>query len=172
MIINKSLAQIGLLTLLILMTGCGTTQAPNQQDDSTLLGSISPRYGNWCGADYPKDINNAAAPIDKLDAACQVHDICYQQQGYLDCGCDQAFNQQLTQGLTQGDFGKFEQLYVQSFRTYFKGSPCNGDSSAKFGPSRAINNGIKNISSKAIGFYQSMPFGAKNAEAKTDKKSE
>ncbi|MCG7391429.1 hypothetical protein MHY87_00720 [Microvirga sp. ACRRW] len=43
-------------------------------------------HGNWCGAGDA----NRASPIDRLDAACRAHDLCYERVGRGACICDQA----------------------------------------------------------------------------------
>lgn len=53
-----------------------------------------PVYGNYCG------INHGAGPllippVDPVDAACMRHDICTDQHGRFDCGCDIALMNEL-----------------------------------------------------------------------------
>ena len=167
-----------MLTMAILLgsiAGCANkTSSTNQPTETNILATISPHYGNWCGADYPKDIYNAKEPIDQLDAACKIHDFCYQEQGYLDCGCDKALNQQLSQGLAKNSFGPLEKVFVQSFKSYFNASPCYGDNSAKVGISKALQNAAKNLSDKVKSIYRSMPFSTEREQesVKTDKQQE
>lgn len=53
-----------------------------------------PLHGNWCGIGHGGG-PWALQPIDPLDAACMRHDICTEQLGRFDCGCDIAFMQEL-----------------------------------------------------------------------------
>lgn len=46
-----------------------------------------PIWGNWCG---PGHGGESGGPVDELDTACMHHDLCYEQQGYFSCDCDQA----------------------------------------------------------------------------------
>lgn len=46
-----------------------------------------PLYGNYCGPGYGGEDNGT--PIDALDAACKTHDLCYAENGYFNCTCDQ-----------------------------------------------------------------------------------
>lgn len=43
-------------------------------------------HGNWCGAG---DAHRGRA-VDALDAACRVHDLCYEKRGRGACTCDRA----------------------------------------------------------------------------------
>lgn len=47
-------------------------------------------HGNWCGPG-----NRGLPPVDQLDAACMRHDACYDRMGSGNCGCDQAFLNEL-----------------------------------------------------------------------------
>ncbi|KMT62890.1 GW dipeptide domain-containing protein [Paenilisteria newyorkensis] len=55
-------------------------------DESNTVKSLSRGikvWGNWCG---PK--HGSGKPVDKLDAACKEHDLCYGKRGYFACSCD------------------------------------------------------------------------------------
>lgn len=41
------------------------------------------RYGNYCGFG-----NSGGTPIDTIDNTCMIHDNCYDQNGWGNCGCD------------------------------------------------------------------------------------
>jgi len=47
-------------------------------------------HGNWCG---PRHFGGPV--VDVLDAACRRHDLCVAKAGYLDCGCDLDFMDEL-----------------------------------------------------------------------------
>lgn len=128
------------------------------KNSGALASSLMPKYGNWCGADYPKDIQNADAPIGLLDSACMRHDFCYQDQGYLNCQCDKVFNAEVVAGLLDKKFHGKEYVLARSFRIYFQGSPCAGDHADKIAPSRAVHNLIKNVGTKALQVIDALPF--------------
>lgn len=46
-----------------------------------------PIYGNYCGPGYG-DKTGCSPAKDQVDASCCKHDVCYDQRGYFDCGCD------------------------------------------------------------------------------------
>ncbi|MBC2676314.1 GW dipeptide domain-containing protein [Listeria booriae] len=55
-------------------------------DESNTVKSLSRGikvWGNWCG---PK--HGGGKPVDKLDAACKEHDLCYGKRTYFACSCD------------------------------------------------------------------------------------
>lgn len=41
------------------------------------------RYGNYCGFG-----NSGGTPVDPVDRTCMLHDNCYAQSGWGNCGCD------------------------------------------------------------------------------------
>lgn len=73
-----------------LLSGCATV-------DEKLASGI-PIHGNFCGPyipfipPMPKQLIierlESIDPIDKIDAACKKHDICYMEKGYFDRSCD------------------------------------------------------------------------------------
>jgi len=76
--------------------------APQAKTKTSLLPSrVMPVYGNWCGANHPKDMSIAEEPIDLLDQSCKKHDYCYADEGYLSCACDNVINQELITGLKE-----------------------------------------------------------------------
>ncbi|MCG8440388.1 MAG: hypothetical protein MI723_01135 [Caulobacterales bacterium] len=58
------------------------------------------RYGNFCGAGHPTRISEdpnvqlphlrAIQPVDSIDFVCKMHDICFEERGRDDPGCDYA----------------------------------------------------------------------------------
>jgi len=121
-----------------------------KKSQNDIVNSLMPSYGNWCGANHPKDINNADEPINAVDRACKVHDFCYQKKGYFDCGCDKAMNETLVTGLKGNEYSGEQYIYGRSIHLYFDGSPCRGDHSGKFGPSQAVQNAVKKVGEKAL----------------------
>ena len=120
--------------------------------------AIMPTYGNWCGANHPKNIETAEKPVNALDSVCQKHDLCYLEKGYLSCDCDKVFNDEVISGLNENKFVGTEKLFAFSFRSYFKGSLCAGNHQDKIAPSRAVNNFIKKIGDKALNIIDKIPF--------------
>ena len=50
-------------------------------------------HGRWCGPNYPTEADKASGkdltPVDRLDAACMKHDLCYAAHGGKPtCSCD------------------------------------------------------------------------------------
>ena len=120
--------------------------------------AIMPTYGNWCGANHPENIEEAEDPVNELDRACQKHDLCYLQKGYLSCECDKVFNDEVISGLNQNKFVGAERLFAYSFHEYFKSSLCAGDHKDKNAPARAANDFIKDIGNKVLHFIDNLPF--------------
>lgn len=57
-----------------------------------------PMHGNWCGPNHPSNPWEASyQPIDPLDEACRIHDVCIAAKGTGDCGCDITFMNTLKQ---------------------------------------------------------------------------
>jgi len=152
MIVSKRLLAVLLLFFMALSISVMAeedvaVEKPTQPD---LIKSLMPTYGNWYGANHPADINNAAAPINSVDRACMVHDFCYQEKGYFDCGCDKALNDELITGLRGHKYAGAEFVYGKSIHHYFDGSPCKGDHGGKFGPSQAAQNAAKKANDAAV----------------------
>lgn len=120
--------------------------------------AIMPTYGNWCGANHPENIEEAEKPVNALDRACQKHDLCYLEKGYLSCDCDKVFSDEVISGLNENKFVGTEKLFAYSFRAYFKGSLCAGNHQDKIAPSRAVNNYIKEIGNEVLNVIDKIPF--------------
>ncbi len=138
-----------------------------QTDEGSLTQKLMPKYGNWCGANHPKDMNTADDPIDQLDTACKTHDYCYETKGYLNCSCDNDINQELITGLNEGKYKKTEALYARAVHHYFNGSPCDGDHSSKIGLSRAAQGIVKNVGGKVVNAIKKLPIIGSTLESKT-----
>lgn len=52
-------------------------------------------YGNYCGLGYSND--RGIQPIDELDRACQIHDICVTAGSLLDCFCNEQLYDKLSE---------------------------------------------------------------------------
>ena len=126
------------------LDGTGTVIIENISEPDSRSYAV---YGNWCGPNHPRDINNALDPVDRLDAACMNHDICYAKKGYLDCDCDQTLNTEIKQDLNSGVYTLDQILVARNIHRYFSASPCDGSGNGKIAPSRAahkIYNRVKN----------------------------
>jgi hypothetical protein len=78
-----------------------------------------PIYGNWCGPDHPKAGTNPD-PIDRTDLACKHHDLCYDQNGYLNASCDEQLIVELKSFIPDNEI---ESLARKAIISYFKNSP-------------------------------------------------
>jgi len=150
--------------LMVLLLAFSIESGANQPaSDSILLNTenpdaLMPTYGNWCGANHPENIEEAEEPVNELDRACQRHDLCYQQKGFLSCECDKVFNDEIIAGLNENKFVGAESLFAISFHEYFKSSLCAGDHKDKNAPARAVNNFIKDIGNRVLNFIDELPF--------------
>jgi hypothetical protein len=78
-----------------------------------------PVYGNWCGANHPKEGTNPE-PIDRTDLACQHHDKCYEENGYLSASCDENLITELKSFIPDNPI---EAVARKAIISYFKESP-------------------------------------------------
>ena len=78
-----------------------------------------PIYGNWCGPNHPIK-NTNPAPIDRTDLACQHHDKCYEEHGYLNSYCDETLVTELKSFIPRNEI---EEIARKAIITYFKNSP-------------------------------------------------
>jgi hypothetical protein len=78
-----------------------------------------PVYGNWCGPSHPKEGTNPD-PIDRTDFACQHHDKCYSEYGYLNAHCDENLITELKSFIPNNEI---EALARKGIIAYFKKSP-------------------------------------------------
>ncbi len=122
----------------------------NEQSDEVSQDKYSGLaiYGNWCGPNHPSDMDKADEPIDRLDQACQAHDLCYEEQGYLSCECDRQLTISVSSDLREGHFSGDQHLYAQSIYQYFNSSLCRGDNTHKSQPSRVVQDVIDQVIEK------------------------
>ena len=80
-----------------------------------------PVHGNWCGPGHGGEHGD---PIDALDAACKLHDQCYDEKGYLACSCDRELQIGLSVliSTTKDPILKAKILAVKA---WFTAAPCN-----------------------------------------------
>jgi len=82
------------------------------------LAGIPCMYGRWCGP----WCSGPAAPIDDVDACCQVHDNCYGRRGYFACTCDRALLRCLA---PKRNLRTPKGRAAWTAWSYFKAAPCN-----------------------------------------------
>jgi hypothetical protein len=134
--VKSSLITLFLLISLLSLTIHADEVNKVAEDSSEENSSLMPKYGNWCGLNHPKDPLNAPAPVDILDSICRQHDFCYMANGHMDCNCDGDFIQAINSNRQR--FNGSEKLVAQTFRVYFRGSPCYGDQKDKIAPTRVL----------------------------------
>jgi hypothetical protein len=88
------------LVILVAWTTVAVAGYPASAKEQDLL-----HYGNFCGANHPVIVAPDSATairklteipaIDRLDAACKAHDICYEARHSLDIDCDRQFVAQI-----------------------------------------------------------------------------
>ena len=128
-------------------------------------------YGNWCGIEHPKDINDPPLAIDDLDEICMRHDYCYVEKGMLDCGCDKALRAELEAALLAEQFQGEKLHFARTFNHYFAGSPCNGDGDGKIAPSRLLHNAYGVAKKGVVGIFNKVT-GSDNADDSTQDASD
>lgn len=141
--ISKKATAILIAFTVMLTTTSTIAQADSATDDESNDGYAI--YGNWCGPKHPRNTATAAEPVDSLDSACKTHDICYEQKGDMDCGCDAALVKEIRQGIDRGMYATIQYQYARSIHNYFQGSPCNGDSKDKLLPSRLLHKAYERV---------------------------
>jgi hypothetical protein len=87
--------------------------------------AYTPTYGKYCGGGYTQ-ANKAIPGIDRMDAACRIHDICYHDTGYSQCACDTVLLSALRQpNLCAGtSHEKYCRIYQEGARALFSAMPC------------------------------------------------
>lgn len=136
------------LTLFIGLMSCAS-QPMKPTSTVTTFG----KYGNWCGLDYPRNMNTAGLPINELDASCMRHDMCYAEKGKYNCECDKVLSEELETNLLTDNYPTAQKYYAQSIYQYFKSSWCNGIPDSKIGASRALQNIYNQTSQHAANIY-------------------
>ncbi|MCK4864291.1 MAG: hypothetical protein KAT06_02600 [Gammaproteobacteria bacterium] len=112
-------------------------------------------HGNWCGPNYPKDVNNADDPIDKLDQQCKTHDLCYVDKGEYDCSCDRAMVLDIDKTQKNKIYNAEQYLKSQNIKIHFALSPCNGEiKNNKALPTRILTNIYKKTKNRTLELYE------------------
>lgn len=109
--VNKVMCQdTPLLLELMSLIERGNAQAPT----FAVTPKFTQVYGNYCGPG-----NRGGEPIDAIDAACKMHDMCYHYQKRNDCKCDEKLIKDLEDQLKTRL--KFRQHYMaKAMILYFK----------------------------------------------------
>ena len=114
-------------------------------------------YGNWCGLNHPKDVNNAPSPIDILDKQCKTHDLCYVDKGDYDCSCDRSMVKEIDKTQKQKIYNPQQYLLAQNIKIHFSVSPCNGDVEGnKILPVRILTNIYQGTKHKVLNIYERL----------------
>lgn len=113
-------------------TDSGTTNHEKPKSSSILA------YGNWCGPRHPRIINSTVEPIDRLDAACKRHDLCYVKKGDFACGCDEVLVHEIDNGLLKRQYYGKTLVIARSIKAHFSVSPCEGNTRDKMLPTRIL----------------------------------
>ena len=78
-----------------------------------------PVYGNWCGPGH-----GGGTPIDDLDRACMMHDLCYDKKGYFNCECDTKLIRDIDRALRYGNVRPLGRIMGPIIRNWFMAQPC------------------------------------------------
>ncbi|PJF37529.1 MAG: hypothetical protein CUN55_21600, partial [Phototrophicales bacterium] len=70
-------------------------------------------WGNYCGLGNHSP-NFEAPPVDKIDAICKEHDLCYETRGRFNCACDQ---QIAAQAKALHDYYRYVHKRMESYFT-------------------------------------------------------
>ncbi len=105
-----------LLLAPILMIGCKSSDIESNARKAITF----PKYGNYCGYDYPQGQQPGISPIDEVDTACKNHDECYTQKGQFNSVCDTTLIAEL-KNLTPKT--EPERLARKLIISYFRNSP-------------------------------------------------
>ena len=87
--------------------------------------AFTPTYGRYCGGGHT-EADKRIPGIDKMDAACRIHDICYRDNGYSQCACDTVLLAALRQpNLCDGASNQnFCREYQEGAKILFSAMPC------------------------------------------------
>ncbi len=87
--------------------------------------AFTPTYGRYCGGGHSQ-ADKSIPGIDRMDAACRIHDICYRDNGYSQCACDRALLAALRQpSLCSGVSNPIScRLYQAGAGSLFSSMPC------------------------------------------------
>lgn len=117
-----TVAQVSNLSLVQLADNLGTELPLLSGGKFANLDLGLPIYGNYCGPRYG-DKTGCSPAQDQVDATCCRHDVCYDQRGYFDCGCDCDLVRSMPSAIanTSSAVGKAAGTAAMA---YFATSPC------------------------------------------------
>lgn len=81
-----------------------------------------PIYGKYCGPGHG-DSSGCSPADDAVDATCCRHDVCYGEDGYLDCSCDCDLVRRMP-GAIANTPSLAGQAAGTAAMTFFANSPC------------------------------------------------
>ena len=161
----RILVLLGTFSICFFINSCAST---DPKINKKTAGTYSV-YGNWCGPDHPKYSSNPPDPIDKLDAACMKHDICYTQKGNLSCECDKTLNEELKQNIKASTYTRQQANYAKNIHRYFSASPCDGKPEAKVAPTRILQNAYQKTKKGISSFFNKIIPGSDEEEKNIEK---
>lgn len=101
----------------------GVPATPRQGSGSRSAGIVPssggiPIHGNWCGPGH-----GGGPAIDAVDAVCREHDLCYDREGYFDCGCNRELVNAMPAAIAQtpSSAGRLAGTVIRGF---FNATPC------------------------------------------------
>ena len=141
-----------LLFLSVLLAHAGCAWLVKDHDE------LSFQYGNFCGKGHPyspKQFDEyqfllSLKPVDDLDLACKVHDICYLQNGEQKTECDKVLQQDVEHLLLNGEFsGCEEQCRSVAYKIWYFSFSRVGSVGAGYG----ISGFFRTLSVTPVAFF-------------------
>ncbi len=126
---KKMRGVIAVLATGMFVSSCSNpwTRLPDNETTSTIRASLQKpgrmNHGNYCGFGTV-DGTLRQKPVDKLDAACQAHDICYIENNHH-CICDQWLKQDVTAIIDDPNTEKSIRRRARLVRSTFALPVCN-----------------------------------------------
>lgn len=113
--------QGSLMSLLASLSVTSNGDPPDVLNPPANVEAGLPVHGNFCGPGYG-DQNKPA--LDAVDHQCKVHDACFDNKGYFDCGCDRALLAGLAQVLASPGLSAEAALAGSAVLAYFSQAYC------------------------------------------------
>lgn len=83
-----------------------------------------PIYGNYCGPGHG-DPTGSVAPVDRVDAVCRAHDLCYKNAGSSGtCGCDSALIASMPAAIAHPQTSQQGKAAGALIQSYFSSAWC------------------------------------------------
>jgi len=91
-------------------------------DDRLYRSLRSHEHGNYCSF-LNLDPTYKKTPIDWIDAACMLHDQCYDNK-FLDCGCDNGIVENMMFAMKLNDFSLEMKSIAQTIARHYRTNAC------------------------------------------------